>query len=295
MFVVAACLAHGAMTQEAPPTEQPTSPSTPEVDVKTEGKLLVDSIRSMTANAKAGTLLKPLFHTILDIINKSSGLIQQLKSQVSQCDTNMAIKMAATGTGSHEILTLLLADNKLKVHNGRLSLSLAVLEQMAQQLEDVLSRSEDPTPHLAAIVFGAKTAGDIIRSADDVVNNITNALQAEDMKNLTRLSARQSSSLNLGSGFSSNSGGSSWSSSTGKSSFNLGGSYSNGNFGLSGTYQNGGHSITGGGSYNPSSGGYGVSGGYQWSSPNGNTNVNVGGNYNSNGQWGVGASLGIRF
>nr|KAG5698743.1 hypothetical protein BaRGS_008517 [Batillaria attramentaria] len=115
--------------------------------------------------AKDGISLDLLHQDVLDLQIRTSELLSQLPAEVSECETQAIIKMAAAGTGSHEVLTLLVAEDPLAVLSGRLSLSLSVLERVAQQLEDELSLSADVGPHLTAIIFGTNTTVTIIDTA----------------------------------------------------------------------------------------------------------------------------------
>ncbi|KAK7092707.1 hypothetical protein V1264_008411 [Littorina saxatilis] len=143
-------------------------------------------------------------------IQSYASCLQSLSGEVSECETNLVIRMAATGIGSHEVLTLLLADDTLGVLNGRLSLSMAFLERAAQQMEDELSLSTNVGPHAAAFVFGANATSSIAGTADEVITpgiSATNNID-DDKKTVVRrqspvktLSKLYHKNFDLGKGF----------------------------------------------------------------------------------------------
>lgn len=198
--------------------EPVTTPAAP-VDVRAAAKQLVNEVRNLAERARNGMYVDPLYQDVLDLQAAASDLIQQLPGGVSECETKSVIKMAAAGTGSHEVLTVLLADDILDVLNGRLSLSLAFLEHVAQQLEDELSLSDDVGAYLSAIVFGSNTTATIIETADKTVKTMTAASYKDNTNNRVRRQLR--TSVNLGGGWDLGLGGLKWRSSSGRATFNL--------------------------------------------------------------------------
>ncbi|XP_076437409.1 uncharacterized protein LOC143276668 isoform X2 [Babylonia areolata] len=194
----------GAATTESP------------VNIRTAAKQLAQDIRTVVAAAKNGQFLELLHQDVLDIENKASELLGTLPGDVSECETNLAIKMAASGTGSHEVLTLLLAEDALSVMNGRLALSLAFLEHLAGQLEAELAMFNDIGPQLAAVAFGANTTAVIIDTADKTVKTALSSADPSVAHNRVR---RQS--IGLGGGWSAGLGGIKWQSGSGLTTFKV--------------------------------------------------------------------------
>ncbi|KAK7092569.1 uncharacterized protein [Littorina saxatilis] len=200
-----------------------TTSSPGAVDVKTAATNLVGEIRTLSQKAKNGMVLSTLLQASLGVQAEAANLIQQLPGDVSQCETSLVIKMAAAGTGSHEVLTLLLADDALSVLNGRLSLSLTFLEHVAQQLEDELSLSNDVGAQLSAVVFGTNATASIAKTADAVVTEVVSLVNSD-----TKEVRRQLGPWSLGNGWSVGTSGATWTSSSGRSSFNVKPTYSSG-------------------------------------------------------------------
>ncbi|XP_076437249.1 uncharacterized protein LOC143276555 [Babylonia areolata] len=139
------------------------------VDVRPAAQNLVHEIRRFVYRAREGEYVQNLYHDALDLEVKATALLGQIPGEVSEYQTNLVIKMAAAETGSHEVLTLLLAEDALSVMNGRLALSLAFLEHLAGQLEDELSLSSDPGAQLTAVAFGASITAKVSRAAENIV------------------------------------------------------------------------------------------------------------------------------
>ncbi|PVD35749.1 hypothetical protein C0Q70_02712 [Pomacea canaliculata] len=135
------------------------------VDVKMQSKALVTMIRSLVTGAKEGTTLDLLHQNIQDLQNFALDLLTQLPGQVSECNTQAIIKMAAAGTGSHEVLQVLLASDSLGILSARLDLCLAMMSQIAQQFEGELTLSSDVSPYVAATLFATNTTMSVITTA----------------------------------------------------------------------------------------------------------------------------------
>ncbi|KAL8594543.1 hypothetical protein ACOMHN_028897 [Nucella lapillus] len=219
-----------ACTLTASVTAMPQTTGNP-VAVRQAAKQLVQDIHTVVAAAKNGQYLNALYQDILDLQFKATELVETLPGEVSECETNLVIKMAAAGTGSHEVLTVMLAQDPMAVLNGRLALTLAFLEHVAGQLEDELILSTiDVGPHASAIAFGANTTASIIESADKAIKAVAsgqlsnnNNSNNKDLHNRVR---RQS--VNLGSGWSMGLGGVKWQSQSGMTTFAVKPTFSSG-------------------------------------------------------------------
>ncbi|KAK7092659.1 hypothetical protein V1264_008372 [Littorina saxatilis] len=197
------------------------SPADP-VDIKTAAKQIVSDARNLANRAKGGINLDGLLQDVRGLELAASDLSQLLPDDVSECETNLVVKMAAAGTGSHEVLTVLLADDPLSVLSGRLSLSLAFLEHVAQQLEDELALSNDIGGHLMAVVFGTKTTAGIIQSADKTVKAMTYTSNNDIIHSSGSSNNRvRRQSVSLGSGWSLGLGGVKWQNGSGSTTFNV--------------------------------------------------------------------------
>eukprot|EP00745_Piridium_sociabile_P010099 TRINITY_DN1703_c1_g2_i1.p1 TRINITY_DN1703_c1_g2~~TRINITY_DN1703_c1_g2_i1.p1 ORF type:complete len:232 (+),score=47.02 TRINITY_DN1703_c1_g2_i1:133-828(+) len=184
------------------------------VDVEEASRQLVDDIRHTANRAKSGNYVDKLRKDVLQLQAAASDLLVELPEKGSDCDGQLAIKMAAARTGSHEVLTVLLANDPMSVLNGRLSMSLALLEEVAHLMEDEVSLNDDVGPHLTAIIFGTNVTLDIIDTADEAVK----ALTTTDQKSAGG-DGRVRRGYNLGSGFSVGGNGLQWTSSSGRYSF----------------------------------------------------------------------------
>jgi len=201
-------------------TSEPTT-----ADIKAAATQVAVHVRDIVVRARAGLLLDQLLHDVLKLEGEASDLIVLLPEPVSECKTTAVIKMAATGTGSHEVLSVLLAEDKLKVLNGRLALSLALLEQVAMQLEGELSLSDDVGGHLSAIVFGANTTANIVETAGKTLKGMMTTTN-NGVNHLNR--ARRQFDFDLGNGWNVGGGGLTWTSSSGSTSFNVHPTFSSG-------------------------------------------------------------------
>ncbi|KAK7092570.1 hypothetical protein V1264_008296 [Littorina saxatilis] len=161
----------------------PVQSGSSEVNINEASQQLVKDVRTLTAQAKHGMAVELIRQNVLELQSDASDLILQFPGKVSECETSSVIKMAATGSGSHETLTLLLADSALGVLSGRLSLSLSLLGRLAQQLEDQLALSSDVGPNLAAIVFGTKATVSIAQKASEVITALVSAANNNNNNN----------------------------------------------------------------------------------------------------------------
>ncbi|KAK7092660.1 hypothetical protein V1264_008373 [Littorina saxatilis] len=146
--------------------------------------------------------LDVILQEVLNLQAKATDFAQQLPGDVSECLTNLVIKMAATGTGSHEVLTVLLATDPWSVLSGRLSLSLAFLENVARQLEDEIILSDEISGHLMAVVFGTNTTASIIKTADETVKAMHLVPNDSDSDSSNSRIRRQLLNWDLGNGWS---------------------------------------------------------------------------------------------
>lgn len=142
------------------------------VDVKEQSQTLVTMVRGLVTGAKEGTPLARLRQNVLDLQNYTSGLLVQLPGKVSECHTQAIIKMAAAAIGSHEVLNAMLANEPLGILSARIDLCLAMMSQVAQQLEGELTLSSDVSAHLAAILFATNTTINVIETADKALMEI---------------------------------------------------------------------------------------------------------------------------
>lgn len=202
------------------------------VDIKGRDKELAATIRDLTARAKDGIPAVQLEKEVLQIQNTASDLLAALPENATDCEIRSVVKTAAAGVGSHEVLKLLTANDAMAVLDGRLALSLAVLDQMAQQLRDELTLSEDVGSILAAIVFATKTTVDIVEAADATVNEVLYQPQggSDDAADKAKDGRRQS--WDLGSGWNVGLGGLSWQSSSGNANFNVKPTFGGGGLGV---------------------------------------------------------------
>ncbi|XP_025083489.1 uncharacterized protein LOC112557705 [Pomacea canaliculata] len=188
------------------------------VDVKMQSKALVTMIRSLVTGAKEGTTLDLLHQNIQDLQNFALDLLTQLPGQVSECNTQAIIKMAAAGTGSHEVLQVLLASDSLGILSARLDLCLAMMSQIAQQFEGELTLSSDVSPYVAATLFATNTTMSVITTADKAVKEMA-LLSRTSQLGANRV--KRQFNANLGGGWSVGLSGVNWQSRSGNAQFNL--------------------------------------------------------------------------
>ncbi|XP_070174813.1 uncharacterized protein [Littorina saxatilis] len=136
----------------------PVQSGSSEVNINEASQQLVKDVRTLTAQAKHGMAVELIRQNVLELQSDASDLILQFPGKVSECETSSVIKMAATGSGSHETLTLLLADNQLAL-------------------------SSDVGPNLAAIVFGTKATVSIAQKASEVITALVSAANNNNNNN----------------------------------------------------------------------------------------------------------------
>jgi len=214
--VLTVLLPLAAVVMARPETAAGPVPTLTPQELKEAAAELVDGVRTFAEEAKKGMYLDAMIQNAVLLERSAAEIIGRMGYKVSECETKAVIKMAAAGTGSHEVLTVMLAEDELKVLNGRLSLSFGFLKHVAEQLEDELSLSDDVGAYLAAIAFGADATKDILSSADRVVKSKAKAAGHSNDRN-----RRELSNIELGGGWELTIEGITWNSENGKSRFVL--------------------------------------------------------------------------
>ncbi|XP_025083007.1 uncharacterized protein LOC112557400 [Pomacea canaliculata] len=148
----------------------PLHAQTESLNVHNEAKAVVTNVRDLVARTKEGSPLKTILQNILDLQRVVVNIIARLPSnQISECETQTVIKLAAAGIGSHEVLDVLLAEDDLGVVSARIGMALTFVNRVAQQLDDKLTRSSDVGPELTAIAFGINSTAVIINTAAETI------------------------------------------------------------------------------------------------------------------------------
>ncbi|PVD35727.1 hypothetical protein C0Q70_02690 [Pomacea canaliculata] len=158
--------------------------------IKSDVRTLVKSVREVITNAKEGSSLEAIFQDLDNLQNVTLNLISRLPtSEISECETQTVIKLAAAGVGIHEVMGALLAEGEMEILSRRIGLALSFDDQVAQLLEDKVSRSSDVGPELYAMIFGINTTANIIKTADAAIREKLTLVK--DVKRSRRDVARQ--------------------------------------------------------------------------------------------------------
>ncbi|XP_025082531.1 uncharacterized protein LOC112557108 [Pomacea canaliculata] len=208
-----------ATAQSSDPVEIP-----PEDDIKSQSKALISQVRELVTKAKEGISLDSLRQDVLDLKTFTSSLLQQVPSEISECDIQTIIKMAAAATRSHEVLQVLLAKDAVSLLGARLGLCLATMSEIAQQFEGELTLSSDEGPYLTAIIFTIDLTSNVIDTADKDVTAI--ALPPDS--SLLQVNRARRQGFDLGGGWSAGLNGISWQSPSGGTEFNVKPTFNNG-------------------------------------------------------------------
>lgn len=145
---------------------------TADQDGVTTSKQLAEKVQKKVLDTKKGTLLSDLQGVLGELKGSAIGLLNAANPSEIECGTNLVIKMAAAATGSHEVLSVLFANGTLSALGGQLSMALAMLDLVAQQLLEQLIASNRTEQQLSALIVVLKATQSIVSNAEQTVSSL---------------------------------------------------------------------------------------------------------------------------